>query len=235
MWGLLYKDFLLIKHNLITGFLGIIATALALMIVIAGMNYGNFREVAETGNLYQIFYQACILFLYFGGIGTALMSASSIDQDHKAEWYKVLYASPVTPWTEICSRYIMGFAVNTLACVLISILLPFLYKVGNVDLTLSNYKAVLCCWLVGMILILLRLPLDIVYPANVSTAISLTVLAIVMFAFIFWNVNVDIEEVVITVKGWLDFILDHGVILMILLTLASFAFSYFGKKSRRWA
>jgi len=57
----------------------------------------------------------------------------------------------------------------------------------------------------------------------------------VMFAFIFWNVNVDIEEVVITVKGWLDFILDHGVILMILLTLASFAFSYFGKKSRRWA
>jgi len=61
MWGLLYKDFLLIKHNLITGFLGIIATALALMIVIAGMNYGNFREVAETGNLYQIFYQLLVL------------------------------------------------------------------------------------------------------------------------------------------------------------------------------
>ncbi len=235
MLGLLYKDFLLVRKNLALGFLEIIGMAVAAIIVIGGMNYGNFRELAELGNLYNILYNAVVICLYIGGIATALVTASAIDQDYKAEWYKVLYASPVNPWTEICSRYIMGFAVNTMACIVISAILPILYLAGNVPLEFSNYKAVLCCWLVGMILILLRLPLDIVFTAQVSTAIAMSVLCVVMLGASFWIATRDIEVVIITAKGWLDFIVDHGVILMISLTLASFAFSYFGKRKRRWA
>jgi len=38
-----------------------------------------------------------------------------------------------------------------------------------------------------------------------------------------------------TVIGWIDWVYNHAVVIVMTVVVASFAFSYFGKKNRRWA
>ena len=47
MLGLLYKDIILVRKNMIVGFLSIAGGVLLAIIFILGMNVGNFQELKE--------------------------------------------------------------------------------------------------------------------------------------------------------------------------------------------
>ena len=236
MSGLLYKDFILIRKNIIVGLVSIAGGVLFAIIFILGMNIGNFQEFKELPDVYNLFFKGTIFTLCLGGISVALTSSSSIEQDHKAEWYKVLYSSPINIWKEIFSRYIMAFLVNTLMCTWAGVLLPFVYMVGNEKFGFVEFKTVIYCWIIGILVILIRLPIDIVFSARMSVVISCSLMFIFLVAFMVWLTGLqEMEQMIITAVGWIDWIYNHAVLLVTAVVVASFAFSYFGKKNRRWA
>lgn len=236
MTGLLYKDFLLIRKNVIAGIISIAGAVLFAIIFMLGMNIGNFQEFKELPDVYNLFFKGTIFTLCFSGIGVALTSSSSIEQDHKAEWYKVLYSSPINIWQEIFSRYIVAFLVNTLMCAWAGVLLPFVYMAGNEAFGLTEFKAVIYGWLVGMIVILIRLPIDIVFSAKTSTVISCSLMGAFLVAFMVWLMKEpDIEQIFTTIIRGIDWIYNRGVFVVMAVVMVSFAFSYFGKRNRRWA
>ncbi len=236
MKGLLYKDLFLVRKNIIVGLLSIAGGVLFAVIFILGMNVGNFQEIKELPDVYNLFFKGTIGMVCLGGSTTALSSASSLEQDYKAEWYKVLYSSPMNIWQEICSRYILAFLVNTIMAIWAGVLLPFVYLAGNEDFGFAEFKMVIYCWLIGMIVILIRLPIDIVFSPKTSVAISCSFMGVLLIAFMVWlSGDQDIEQVFATMIKWIDWIYDRGVVVVIMVVLASFAFSYFCKKNRRWA
>ncbi len=236
MSGLLYKDFLLVRKNIILGLLYIVGYVLFAIIFILGMNIGNLQEFKELPDVYNFFFKGSIFMVCMGGVTVALTSASSIEQDHKAEWYKVLYASPINLWQEIFSRYILAFLVNTIMCVWAGVLLPLVHMAGNEVFGFAEFKTVIYCWLGGILVILVRLPIDIVFSAKTSVVISCSLLGAFLVAFMFWlNGAQDIEQLFATVIGWMNWIYDRGVMIVITVVVTSFAFSYFGKRNRRWA
>jgi len=234
--GLLYKDIILVRKNIIVGFLSIAGGVLLAIIFILGMNIGNFQELKELPDVYNLFFKGTIFTVCLGGISVALTSSSSIEQDHKAEWYKVLYSSPINIWQEIFSRYILAFLVNTLMCAWAGALLPLVYVAGNEGFGYAEFKTIIYCWLLGFLVILIRLPIDIVFSAKTSVVISCSLMFIFLVVFMVWLTGVqDIEQMITTVIGWIDWVYNHAVVIVMTVVVASFAFSYFGKKNRRWA
>ena len=236
MLGLIYKDLVLVKKNIIMGFLTIAGVALFALIFILGMNIGNFQGLKEEEFIYNLFYKGCILYVCGSGIIVSLTSSSSIEQDHKAEWYKVLYSSPINIWKEILSRYTVAFLVNTIMTIWSSIILPVIYIAGNESYGFKEFKTVIYCWLAGILVILIRLPIDIIFPAKVSVVICCSVLGVFLVAVMVWMAKEDDIEIIFrTVKGWFDWIYNHGILVVLAVVAASFSASYFGKRNRRWA
>lgn len=236
MLGLIYKDLVLVRKNILMGFLTIAGVALFALIFILGMNVGNFQELKEEEFIYNLFYKGCILYVCGAGITVSLTSASAIDQDHKAEWYKVLYSSPINVWKEIFSRYIVAFFVNTIMSIFSSIILPIIYMAGNEPYGFKEFKTVLYCWLAGLLIILIRLPIDIIFSAKVSVVICCSFLGVFLVAIMAWLMHEENIEVIFeTIKGWFDLIYNHGALVVMAVVVASFSASYFGKRNRRWA
>ncbi len=236
MSGLLYKDVLLVRKNIILGLLSIAGGVLAAIIIILGMNIGNLQEYKEMPEVYNLLFKGTIFMVCFTGIGVALTSSSSIEQDHKAEWYKVLYSSPINIWQEIFSRYILAFLVNTIMCAWAGVLLPIVYMTGNQSFGFTEFKTVIYGWLVGILVILVRLPIDIVFSTKTSMIISCSLMCLFLFAFMVWlSGSQDVEQLIRTGINWIEWIYDHGVVIVVTVVVTSFAFSYFGKRNRRWA
>ncbi|MBE5944261.1 MAG: hypothetical protein E7258_05015 [Lachnospiraceae bacterium] len=236
MLGLIYKDLILVRKNVLMGFLTIVGVALFALIMILGMNVGNFQELKEEELIYNLFYKGCILYVCGSGITVSLTSASAIDKDHKAEWYKVLYSSPVNVWKEIFSRYMVAFLVNTIMSIFSSIILPIIYMAGNEPYGFKEFKTVIYCWLAGLLIILIRLPIDIIFPAKISIVICCSLLGVFLVACMVWLMHEENIEVIFkTIKGWFDWIYNHGVLVVIAVVVASFSASYFCKRNRRWA
>ncbi len=236
MLGLIYKDLILVRKNILMGFLTIVGVALFALIVILGMNIGNFQELKEEELIYNLFYKGCILYVCGAGITVSLTSASAIDQDHKAEWYKVLYSSPINIWKEIFSRYIVAFLVNTIMTIWSAIILPTIYLAGNEPYGFKEFKTLVYCWLAGILVILIRLPIDIIFPAKVSIVICCSLLGAFLVACMAWlMMEENIEVIFETIRGWFDWIYNHGVLVVMTVVVASFSASYFCKRNRRWA
>ena len=236
MLGLIYKDLVLVRKNILMGFLTIAGMALFAIIFILGMNIGNFQEMKELDLIYDLFFKGAIFYVCGSGITVSLTSASAIEQDHKAEWYKVLYASPINVWQEIFSRYIVAFLVNTIMNIWSAILLPIVYMSGNETFGFKEFKTVIYCWLAGLIIILIRLPIDIIFSAKTSVIICCSLSFIFLVAIMAWlMLEENIEVIFKTIKSWFDWIYNHGALVVIGVVVASFSVSYFGKRNRRWA
>ncbi len=236
MLGLIYKDLILVRKNILMGFLTIAGMALFAIIFILGMNVGNFQEMKEMDDLYNLFFKGAILYVCGSGITVSLTSSSAIEQDHKAEWYKVLYASPINVWKEILSRYIVAFLINTIMNIWSAILLPMVYMSGNENFGFKEFKTVIYCWLAGILIILIRLPIDIIFSAKTSVIICCSLLGVFLVAIMAWlMMEENIEVIFKTVKDWFDWIYNHGALVVIAVVVASFSASYFCKRNRRWA
>lgn len=236
MLGLIYKDLVLVRKNILMGFLAIAGVAIFALIVILGMNIGNFQELKEEELIYNLFYKGCILYVCGTGIIVSLTSSSAIEQDHKAEWYKVLYSSPINIWKEILSRYIVAFLVNTIMTIWSAVILPTIYLAGNEPYGFKEFKTLVYCWLAGILVILIRLPIDIIFPAKVSIVICCSLSGVLLVACMAWlMMEENIEVIFETIKGWFDLIYNHGVLVVMAVVVASFSASYFGKRNRRWA
>lgn len=235
MKGLLYKDLYLARKGIITGMLIIAGIVLFAVIFILGMNIGNFQSIKELGDIYNLFFKGCILLICLGGINIALNSASVMGMDEKAEWYKVLYSAPVSPLEEVMSRYILAFIVNTLISIWSALILPVIYLAGDKPYGLEEMKTIIYCWLIGFLVIMIRLPLDIIFPSKVSTGIVSGILGACILGLIVWlALEDDTEKIVATMAGWIKFVYNHAVIFVVGVVTISFAISYFGKKKRRW-
>lgn len=236
MLGLIYKDLVLVRKNILMGFLTIAGMALFAIIFILGMNIGNFQDMKELDLIYDLFFKGAIFYVCGSGIIVSLTSSSAIDQDHKAEWYKVLYSSPMNVWQEIFSRYVVAFLVNTIMNIWSAILLPIVYMSGNESFGFKEFKTVIYCWLAGLLIILIRLPIDIIFSAKTSVVICCSLSFVFLVAVMVWlMMEENIEVIFNTIKDWFDWIYNHGAFVVITVVVASFSASYFGKRNRRWA
>lgn len=212
--------------------LGVSAFAI---ITVLGMTRGNFKSISEETDIFNLFFKGAIIVVAGTGIYTALNSASAIDMDDKSEWFKVLYASPVTVLQEVVSRYLLAFIVNTLMTAWAAIIIPFIYLAGSQPYGLQEMKLIACCWLFGILLIFIRLPIDIVFPAKVSTAISVGIIFSVLIGLLVWiTVAGDMAVIACILRG-VRFVYKYGIAFTAGTVMLSFAVSYFGKKNRRWA
>ncbi|MBE5965134.1 MAG: hypothetical protein E7252_09510 [Lachnospira sp.] len=235
MLGLLYKDFLLIRKNVLLGIFLIAAAEAFAIIFILGMNVGNFQAIKELSDIYDMFFKGSIYSFCIAGVSVAMTSFSSIEKDEKAEWYKVLYASPVNAFKEVASRYIVAFVINTIMSVWIAILLPLVYKAGEVSCGFAQLKVVAYCWIIGMCAIMIRLPIDIIFSAKMSVLISCSTMFVIMVALMAWIFKEEADVVFAKLAEWMDKVYDYRVLVVALIAIISFSVSYFVKKNRRWA
>ncbi len=235
MLGLLYKDFLLVRKNILFGILSIVAAEAFAIIFILGMNVGNFQSIKELSDIYDMFFKGSIYSFCIGSVSVAMTSFSSIEKDEKAEWYKVLYASPVNAFKEVASRYVIAFVINTIMCIWVAILLPLVYKAGDVNCGWEELKIVAYCWIIGMCVIMIRLPIDIIFSAKISVLISCSTMFVIMVALMAWIFKEEVDVVFAKMAEWMDKVYDYRVLVVALIAIISFSVSYFVKKNRRWA
>ncbi len=235
MLGLLYKDFLLVRKNILFGILSIVAAEAFAIIFILGMNVGNFQSIKELSDIYDMFFKGIIYSFCIGSVSVAMTSFSSIEKDEKAEWYKVLYASPVNAFKEVASRYVIAFVINTIMCIWVAILLPLVYKAGDVNCGWEELKIVAYCWIIGMCVIMIRLPIDIIFSAKISVLISCSTMFVIMVALMAWIFKEEVDVVFAKMAEWMDKVYDYRVLVVALIAIISFSVSYFVKKNRRWA
>lgn len=235
MKGLLYKDLYLIRNNILIGMGIILGVSAFSIIAVLGMTRGNFKSISEETNIFNLFFKGAIIVVAGTGIYTALSSASAIDMDDKSEWFKVLYASPVTVLQEIASRYLLAFIVNTLMTAWAAVIIPFIYLAGSRTYGMQEIKLIACCWLLGMLSIFIRLPIDIVFPAKVSTAISVGIIFAVLLGLLVWIAVAGDTVVIDCIMRGIRFVYKYGIGFTAGTVMLSFATSYLGKKNRRWA
>lgn len=234
MKGLLYKDLYLIRNNILIGMGIILGVSAFAIIVVLGMTRGNFKSISEETDIFNLFFKGAIIVVAGTGIYTALSSASAIDMDDKSEWFKVLYASPITALQEVVSRYLLAFIVNTLMTAWAAIIIPFIYLAGNRAYGMQEMKLIMCCWLFGILLIFIRLPIDIVFPAKVSTAISVGIISAVLIGLTVWITVADNIVVIDCIIRGIRFVYKYGIVFIAGTIILSFTASYLGKKNRRW-
>lgn len=233
--GLLYKDLYLIRNSILIG-MGLILGVTAFgIIVVLGMTQGNFKSISEEADIFHLFFKGIIFLVMGAGIYIALNSASAIDMDTKSEWFKVLYASPITVMQEIMSRYLLAFIVNTLMTIWAAVMLPLIFLAGDKGYGVEEMKLIVYCWLFGILMILIRLPIDIVFPPKTSTAITVGIISIVLVGLMVW-ITVSGDDVVVAyIMRGIRFVYHNGVVFTVGTVILSFVVSYFGKRGRRWA
>ncbi len=172
------------------------------------------------------------------GVATtfAPFSASAIIEDRKSEWFKVLYSSPVTLWQEILSRYVVAFIINTIMSLSAGVLIPSLYLAADRNFGLEDFKMIVYGWLIGILIVLLRLPLDIIFTEKTSVIIMTSITFAILTGFLIWLSQVEYLDIIIAkLATVLKFIYNNGIIVVGLVVIGSFLTAYFGKKNRRWA
>ncbi len=236
MKGLLYKDLLLIREIIISGLSGIFSTCVSVFILILGIEHGNLQEIKELEGLYDLFFKGFIVFVI--GMGTIYgpYVSSAITEDRRSEWFKVLYSSPVTLWQEILSRYLVAFIINIIMSFCTGIFVPILYLAAGRSFGLGDFKLVIYGWLVGMLIILVRLPIDIIFTEKVSIIIMTSISFVVLTIFMIWLSQVQYLDIIIAeLAKVIEFIYNNAVVIICLVVIGSFLLSYFGKRNRRWA
>lgn len=233
--GLLYKDLYLIRNSILIGMGIILGASVFAIIIVLGITSGNFKSILEETDIFNLIFKGFVIFVAGTGIYTALCSASAIEMDEKSEWFKVLYSSPVTIIQEIMSRYLLAFTVNTIMTVWSSVNIPFIYLAGGKSYGLDELKLIACCWLLGMLSIFIRLPIDIIFPAKASTSISIGIISTMLIGLMVWVFIAGNDVVIACIAEGIRFVCRHGVVLIAVTVSLSFALSYFGKKNRRCA
>lgn len=233
--GLFYKDLYLIKGKILTGMAIILAVSMIGVILILGMTKGNFRSLEEEADIFHLFVQGSAVLVVGTGIYTALNSASAIEMDEKSEWFKVLYSSPVPAHMEIASRYVLAFFVNTIMILWAALMMFAIYAAGGRSYGAEELKVTGYCFLLGICMIMLRLPIDILFPAKMSSAISVGIIMTVICALIIWMAVAGNSAVIDSLTHAMKLVKKYAGLLMAAICAVSVSVSYFGKKNRRWA
>ncbi len=236
MKGLLYKDLLLVRKIIIIGLGELFFSCLFVFILILGIEHGNLHEVKELEGLYDLFFKGYTILVIGTGTIFGPCAASAITEDRKSEWFKVLYSSPVTLWQEILSRYIVAFIINTIMSLSTGVLIPVLYLAAGRSFGLEDFKMIIYGWLIGILIVLVRLPIDIIFTEKISVIIMTSLSFIIITGFMIWLSQVQYLEIIIAkLATLLKFIYNNGIIVVGLVVIGSFLIAYFGKKNRRWA
>ncbi len=236
MKGLLYKDLLLVRRIIISGLSGILTACTFVIILMLGIEYGNLQEIKELEGLYDIFFKGFVFIVIATGVCFGPFAASAITEDRRSEWFKVLYSSPVSLWQEIMSRYLVAFIINTFMSLWVGILVPVIYGAAGKHFGFSDFKLVIYGWLIGMLFVLLRLPIDIIFTEKTSMIIMTSISFTVLTGFIVWLSRVEYLEIIIAkLAKVIELLYDNAIIVVTLVVIGSFSVSYFGKKNRRWA
>ncbi len=236
MKGLLYKDLFLVRKVIISGLGGILTAGTFIFILILGIEHGNLQEIKELEGLYDLFFKGFVFILIGTGVCFGPFAASAITEDRRSEWFKVLYSSPITLGKEIVSRYLVAFIINTFMSLWVGILLPIIYGAGGKNFGFDDFKQIIYGWLVGMLVVLVRLPIDIIFDEKKSVIIMTGITFAILTGFMIWLSQVEYLDIIIgELAKVIEFIYHNAVIVVTLVITGSFAISYFGKKNRRWA
>ncbi len=234
MKGLLYKDIYLIKGKILAGIVVVFAVSMLGVIMILGMTKGNFQSFAEEADVFRLFMQLFVVLIIGTGVYTALNSASVIDMDEQSEWFKILYASPVSVRVEIASRYVLAFLVNIIMTLWAMCMICLIYAAAGKGYGADEFKLTGYCFVFGICLILIRLPIDIIFPAKVSTAISVGIMMTLICALIIWMAIAGNASVFDSLVKAMKLVKKYAVPIIAFVGAASILVSYYGKKNRRW-
>lgn len=158
MKGLLLKDLLLMKKQILCMLLGILLMYSLGILVVLSIYYGNFRTVLNDFSM-----DTLLLFMSgFMGILSGFLTSSftlTFEEDRIADFFKVSCMVPVDNKGRILAKYILYASYIGIHLLTHSIMLPVLYAVAKRPLNSLAFFIILAVMSVSMVFLLIELPL----------------------------------------------------------------------------
>lgn len=235
MKGLLYKDLCLIKKPLINALLIMSVVSAFFIMLLLGLTIGNFQFDFVDTSFIKTAANFCTIFIGFMGIYFSLSGCRVMEMDEKSEWYKVLYSSPVSLGAEITSRYCLIFIYIFITTVYTCILQPVFLLICDISYGKEAFKIILFIFAANIIFTMIRLPLEIIFSAKLSTIINIVFIFVLLAGLMVWlstaqDLTIFIRQFIDIVEG----IRKYAVILLLILICVSYSVSYFFKGKRRY-
>lgn len=234
MKALIYRDWCMLKKSIFYGILCMLVACCIGIITMLGITKGNFR-IDDEPQLTQMIVNIVWVIMAMLSILLTLFCCNIKDMDDKSGWYRVLYSSPIALWKELASRYVMLIISNTFFTVLYAVMQLIIMLSGGFTYGIEEMKTVAYVWLIGFILICLRLPTDILLSSKESTAVSVVFSTFLIIVFMILMMASDSDmEFYSKVADWLKFLHQHCVIIVIGLGAVSYTATYLCKRNHRW-
>ena len=158
MKGLLIKDFLLMKKQLLYMLFSLFMMYGLLILVILSIYYGNFKTVLNVFSM-----DSMLLFMSgFMGIFSGFIISSftiTFEEDTIADFFKVSCMIPVDSRGRILAKYILFASYTGIHLLMHLIMLPVLYAVAGLSFNKLAFFTILTLMSIGILLLLIELPL----------------------------------------------------------------------------
>lgn len=158
MKGLLIKDFLLMKKQILYMLLSLFMMYGLLILVVLSIYYGNFKIALNDFSMSSILLFMCGYMGIFSGFVTNSITLS-YEEDQKADFFKVSLMIPVNNKGRIIAKYILLASYIGIHLLTHLILLPVLYAVAMLPLNYLAFPTIVTLMSVGTLLMLIELPL----------------------------------------------------------------------------
>lgn len=158
MKGLLLKDFLLMKKQMLSMLLSLFMMYGLLILVVLSIYYGNFKIALNEFSMDSILLFMCgfmgILSGFFVGSFTL-----TYEEDTMADFFKVSCMIPVDNRGRILAKYILFAGYIGIHLLTHLIMLPVLYAVAKLPLNTLSFLTILTLMSISILLLLIELPL----------------------------------------------------------------------------
>lgn len=234
MKGLIYKDFLLMKTELILALIILFICGIADVIIMLGAQIGNFQNDIFTGETLEGVFKGSVVVIGLIGVVVVFTTMGIFDEDEKAEWYRVLYASPITLHQELLERYLFLFLVNVFYGAVCMLMQPMMYQITNIPYTWADLKLMFIPMVIGILIVCIRVPFDVLFPTKKSNAIFLVVEFACVLAFVMCiMVMGDIVKLIDIIKEAALKLWGVSGIVVLLAFCLSYGITYSCKRRRR--
>lgn len=219
MKALLYKDFYLERQQLYRGILLQVFFAVVGVIVLRGITVGNFNSIEYMSPMLLKYW---IIQIGGTGIACALGMTKVFEYDDKSEWSKLQYALPIPTFTVVVSKYLLLILGHTCMNIITWISSPLLIWAAGGNFSVADVKTCITIWVFGLVLILLLLPFDILFPAKTAAMVRMSLsFGMVLILIFLLVIGIEMDEIIRVLVKDFRLLYSYAPICILVLTVAS--------------
>lgn len=223
MKGLLIKDLMTQRKQMIMAAVGNVFVAGFMILVILSIYYGNIRSSLvsmsffEKTSLRRIIWFLSFVLATAGGYTATLVTAAFVDDD-KAGFEKVSGAIPVGARERVQARYLF-YGLYLLLLLLVNLVTqPLLYWVAKMDMGVEAGLVILAGFSCCTLMVLIDMPLIYRFGTHVSTVVNM-VFTIGICFLIFVGLNYCADSDISTSQLMQYFVVGRNILAFLFLVL----------------